>query len=204
MTEQAIHPDCTCTHPHADHQQPIDVAGDCDLCDCSAYVPARHLTPNALSVDWNLTDAASPHAALLHGPSKSFEFSRLVREAEAAGRHVVIMDPKADRSEGLAPMTESENTDQGPDFRAALAGDGVIVVESSTPEDLDRAVQDRISESKMRRQPLRVADYHQAELLRDWIARSYPTSTVIESQRYVRIDSTSYACALIPGPLNNR
>jgi len=31
------HPDCVCDHQWADHQQPVDLGGDCDLCDCAVY-----------------------------------------------------------------------------------------------------------------------------------------------------------------------
>lgn len=32
------YPDCVCDHPWGDHQQPVDLAGECDLCDCAAYL----------------------------------------------------------------------------------------------------------------------------------------------------------------------
>lgn len=30
-------PLCVCGHLHADHQQPVEIAGECDLCDCDYY-----------------------------------------------------------------------------------------------------------------------------------------------------------------------
>lgn len=38
-TIDAPYPLCECMHPWGDHQQPVDLAGDCDLCDCQTYTP---------------------------------------------------------------------------------------------------------------------------------------------------------------------
>lgn len=107
------------------------------------------------------------------------------------------MNEPRDTNTGEHPALTGESI--GKYAQLFRTSDGAVVVEASTLEDLNRAVEDHINDSQARQTPLRIADHQQKHLLRSWLARTYPTSAVYESPYHVQIDSKSFACALVAG-----